>query len=242
MQALEIGPFSSPLLKGPNVRYCDVLNQAQLKERAQKVQYDPDTVPFIDYVLGPGFLDEIPQVFDAVLSSHAIEHQPDLIKHLQQVQRKLSADGGRYFLLIPDKRYCFDRYLPPSDIAGVLQAHMEQRTVHTLASVIRHVGLTTHNDGPRHWRTPDQLAPPIEVNRVLDGIKQWKASKAAYLDVHAWFFTPDSFCEIVEALKAMGFISFEVERLYSTRYGSNEFWAILKKTSSSTDKPMDRSP
>ena len=111
---------------------------------------NPDAVPYIHHVLGPQGLDGFTEEFDAVLSSHCIEHQPDLVHHLQQVQHKLKNDGGRYFILIPDKRYCFDKHIAPSTIAEVVQAHEEHRTVHTLRSVIEHLSLTNNiGDRPR---------------------------------------------------------------------------------------------
>jgi SAM-dependent methyltransferase len=108
MLALEIGPVRLPVLSGPNVRYCDVLDTEQLRRRAPDHGVDPTSVPAIDYVMKNCSLDDIPVQFDAILSSHAIEHQPDLVGHLQQVERRL-APGGRYFVLAPDKRFCFDR-------------------------------------------------------------------------------------------------------------------------------------
>src|SRR5690349_16434152 len=71
VRALEIGPFASPLLRGPNARYCDVLDQAGLRARALSLHLDGARVPTIHYVLGSEGLDGIPDSFDAVLSSHS---------------------------------------------------------------------------------------------------------------------------------------------------------------------------
>lgn len=225
--ALEIGPFASPLLHGPNVSYCDVFDQEELKRRAADYSLNPDLVPHIDYTLKGMSLDEIPREFDAILSSHSIEHQPDLIGHLHQVQHRLR-EGGRYFVLIPDKRYCFDRYNAPSTIADVIQAHEERRLVHTLKSIITYCALRVHNDPVRHWTERDEC-PLIELRKVRDAIDEWRSAEGRYLDTHAWYFTPDSFGEIVDLLNRLNFISLSAERIYSTRFGSNEFWAILKQ-------------
>ena len=37
---LEIGPFFNPLLRGPNVRYFDVLPREKLVERATSIGFD----------------------------------------------------------------------------------------------------------------------------------------------------------------------------------------------------------
>lgn len=228
MRALEIGPFASPLLHGKNVSYCDVLDQTNLRKRAAGLGLNPDAVPFVRYVLGVGGLDEVGDVFDAVLSSHAIEHQPDLINHLQQVQRRLENGSGRYFVLIPDKRYCFDKYIATSTIAEVIQAHTEQRTTHCLRSVIEHRSLTTHNNSLVHWLRPGALRPAVSANSVSAAVNEWRQAEGKYIDVHAWYFTPDSFIELVDLLVRLGYIKLKVDKLYTTTFGSNEFWVIFK--------------
>jgi SAM-dependent methyltransferase len=222
---LEIGPFASPVLVRPEVRYCDVLDQRQLRERAQALGLDANRVPFMHYVLDERGLDAITDSFETVVSSHSIEHQPDLITHLQQVGRRLRTPG-RYFVLVPDKRYCFDRLIAPSTIAEVLDAHEQRRKVHTLRSVIEHRALTTHNQPDRHWSEPE-LRLCVNASVVGAAIEEWRAAQGGYLDVHAWYFTPESFSEIVRLLRELAFSPFDLERLYPTRRGSNEFWAVL---------------
>ena len=169
--ALEIGPFASPLLSGQNVSFCDVLSCEELKERARSLNIDPEQVPYIRYKLGPRFLDDIPEKFDAILSSHNIEHQPDIVNHLCQVERRLNPQG-RYFVIIPDKRYCFDRDIAESTIADILQAHEEKRTVHALKSIIEHRALTVHNDASRHWQEVSITRMPVDPNKVTSAIEE----------------------------------------------------------------------
>lgn len=165
--------------------------------------------------------------FDCALSSHCIEHQPDLIAHLQQVARILRP-GGRYFLLVPDKRYCFDALIAPSTVADVLDAHHAGRRTHSLRSVIEHRALTTHGDCARHWQGDHGLLDGEGAGRVLAALAEFEAANGGYVDVHAWYFTPRTLCSIVGTLREAGFIPFEVERLYPTRAISIEFWAVLR--------------
>jgi SAM-dependent methyltransferase len=111
--ALEIGPFCHPLLGGPKVSYFDVLSQEALVARACLHGLDSSTVPYIDYISPTGELSSVDRRFDVVISSHCLEHQPDLVRHLQEVGQLLFP-GGDYFLLVPDKRYCFDHFIPPA--------------------------------------------------------------------------------------------------------------------------------
>lgn len=224
--ALEIGPFCSPLLRGPAIAYLDVLDADQLRARAVQIGLDPTGCPaHIDYV---GGLEQVRRRFDAVISSHAIEHQPDLVHHLQQIERILQPDG-LFCLIIPDKRYCLDHYIAESTVAQVLQAHREQRRVHSLASVVEHVALTTHNDLNRHWAGDHGEAVPSDrAQRVEAAVRAYDMAVGDYVDVHAWYFTPDRFREIVDTLGALGLTRLEVAGVYDPAHGRNEFCAVLR--------------
>lgn len=223
---LEIGPFCRPLLRGPNIAYLDVLDAAQLRARAVEVGADPAGCPaHIDYV---GGLEQVRRRFDAVISSHAIEHQPDLIHHLQQIERILRADG-LFCLIVPDKRYCFDHHIAESTIADVIEAHREQRRRHSLASVIEHHALTTHNDPRLHWA--GDHGPAVRADRVAQVEKAMRShdfNPGRYIDVHAWYFTPDSFRTTIETLTELGLIGLELAGVYDTAHGRNEFCAVLR--------------
>jgi len=225
---LEIGTFCSPVSTGSHVAYCDVFSQEELKGRAAQQGLNPETVPAITYLLGPEGLDGVSDNFHAIVSSHNIEHQPNIVGHLQQVERRLQALGGRFFILIPDKRYCFDRFIPESSIAQVIDCYENRRSVHSLQSVIEHRAMTTNNDSGMHWQDIEMQRPKISEDLIKAAIAEWRAAKGDYVDVHAWYFTPDSFCEIINTLHALGLTSFQVERIYSTRYACHEFWTILK--------------
>lgn len=225
--ALEIGPFFRPMLSGPRVRYFDVLDQAELRDRARQIGLAPDRVPAIDYVSPTGDLGIVTDSFDCALSSHCIEHQPNLVSHLQHVSRLLR-QGGRYFLLVPDHRYVFDALIAPSTIAEVLEAHYTDRKVHTLKSVIEHRALTTHNEPSLHWNG-EHGGPVDTVERVKGAVREWTEATGGYIDVHAWYFTPDSATELLTTLRAAGYIDLRVERVYPTRRNSNEFWMVLRK-------------
>ncbi len=223
---LEIGPFFHPLKSGPKVEYLDVLDAAQLRARAIEGGSDPSGVP--DLIHHVGDLDVVDRTYDAVLSSHAIEHQPDLVRHLQQVERILNPGGG-YYLIVPDKRYCFDHFIAESTIADVLQAHREQRRTHTLKSVIEHRALTVHNDKRRHWAGEHGNPERNRAARIRMALDEYEAAAGGYVDVHAWYFVPPGFRSIVTSLRELGLIGLEIAGLYHTARDRNEFCAILKK-------------
>lgn len=223
---LEIGPFANPLISGNNVYYCDVLNQEELKKRAVLHNINPKQIPVINFVIENGNLDCIEMKFDSILSSHVIEHQPDLISHLVQIQNKLNING-RYYCLIPDKRYCFDRNIAVSTIADLVLAFHEARKRHNIKSIIEHRALTVHNDPRIHWNNCDAECN-ISEKKILEAIEEYKLSGDHYIDVHAWYFTPKSFIENVNTIRGLGYINLQIEKVYPTLNGNNEFWVVLK--------------
>lgn len=227
-KALEIGPFTKPAIRGENVKYFDVLDRPGLIERAKVKNYrfDEETAPNIHFVSPVGDLAVIDETFSTCFSSHTIEHQPDLIKHLAQVASILE-DGGRYFMIVPDKRYCFDHFIPESTVADVMDG--VGRQVHTIANVLRHRALVTHNDPLRHWRG-DHGAPRgyADLGFFQRGIAEFETAEGEYVDVHAWQFTPSSFRLLMNILKGLNLSSFECEQVYQTMYGRFEFCAVLR--------------
>lgn len=226
---LEIGPLANPAVRGKNVKYFDVVDTLALKEKARANGLNPNSCPEIDYVSDTGNLAVIDACFDIVISSHAIEHQPDFIRHLHGVARLLKP-GGRYFLAVPDKRYCFDHFIPETGIADVLGAYARQARLHDAQNIVRHLISTTHNDAARHWRG-DHGAPLWKSDARLLGTALTHVARTAgkYCDTHAWQFTPDSFREVMQVLSETSLSHFDVQRVYATTYGSLEFYAILEK-------------
>jgi hypothetical protein len=226
LNTLEIGPFNNPSMTGSRVKYFDTLSTDDLKKRAQEIGIDHSTIPEIDWIDPDGDLTVVEELFDCCVSSHAIEHQPDLVRHLINVAGLLSL-GGRYFLAVPDRRYTFDHFLKDSNIAEVIEAHSEGRHRHTLQSVIEHRALTTHNDPAAHWNGTHG-DNEIDVLKIQSAIREFEEA-IGYLDVHAWIFTPSSFRSIINSLLSLGLTQLSVERVYPTLRGSNEFYAILIK-------------
>ena len=233
--ALEIGPYAQPLLRGTHVKYADIFSTEELREMAPLTQLDPAGVPQIDWVVAPNDLGTIDTTFDAVLSSHAIEHQPNLIGHLRQVSRLLQA-GGRYLLLVPDHRYCFDHFKTPSTIVDVLDAFVRDVQLHDPRSLILSRLLITHNEPVRHWNgdhgQPEHnphFPDDDRLKLLSDSLELLRSAPRALFNDHAWFFTPKSFTGIINDIAALGLVDFRLKRLYPTQHGTLEFWAVLRK-------------
>lgn len=219
---LEIGPFFNPLLTGAQVKYFDVLDQSGLVSRAKSLGYPTTKIPKkIHFVSSVGDLSEVKGKFGLVLSCHCIEHQPDFIRHIQGVEKILEPNGC-YYLVIPDKRYCFDALLPCSKVSEVIEAFKEKRRLHPFSKVFEHRSCTTHNDSVKHWDghhgvlslTPGSLEGPE---------KEFNDSNGGYIDVHSWQFTPDSFLLMINSLHSMNLIKLRVDLICGTPKNRQEF-------------------
>jgi hypothetical protein len=234
---LEIGPFCTPGFTSHThrVRYLDAFPTEELRRIVGGLSWGkPDLVPEIDYVWrGEPYAQLIGERFDAVFSSHNIEHQPCLVTHLRDVASVLKP-GRRMFLIISDRRYCFNYYLAESTIAEVLDAFLDnRRRQHSARSILEHRLLLTHNEAEPHWNgdhgpDPRRAAPDGDtVRRIIENLKTLPA-RDGYVDTHAWQFVPDSFAQLIGTLNAAGLTPFEVERVYPTLRLSNEFFAVLR--------------
>lgn len=120
LNLLEMGPFDNPILSGCNVKYADVLDREEVLFKAKEYKREFNRTPeLIDYVIKDGSLKRIKDKFDLVFSSHLIEHQECLVSHLKEVSSLLPPDGV-YLLFVPNKKYCFDHYIPESTISDIL--------------------------------------------------------------------------------------------------------------------------
>lgn len=224
-KVLEIGPFDSPCIFGNKVDYLDLLSRSELQNRARDLQRIPENVPEIKWIAPDGTLKLVTEKYDVLFSCHNLEHQTDLISHLQQASNVLNA-GCFYFLVVPDCRYCFDHFLNPSSLAQILSAYAEKRSKHTVQSVIEHRIFTTHNDPVRHW-AGDHGEVALKLPILEAAILEYQNANGI-LDVHAWQFTPTTFKEIITHLSALGLISFEIVEIYPTLRNEFEFKAILR--------------
>lgn len=232
---LEIGPLANPSVRGPHVKYFDVMPTDELRKKAVTHNLDPDNCPEITYYSREADLSIVPDRFEAVVSSHSIEHQPDLVSHLLKVANLLDA-GGCYWIACPDKRYCFDHFIRQTNIVDVLDSNGRAAQVHTVGTLVNQFALVTHNDPLRHWKGDHgEPAYKSDVARLVHGMDVAMSSNGAYIDGHAWQFVPESFREIVELLFEIGYSVFKPVKIYDTAYGSNEFYAVLQKV---REKPL----
>lgn len=234
---LEIGPMDKPILdhKRTNGRSLDHSTKDQLIDNCRNEEsVDTEKIVDIDYVWnGESYSDLIPERFNSVISSHNVEHVPDLIHYFNNISGVL-IENGLVFLFIPDKRYCFDHFLTETNLLEVIYAHQEKFIRPPMHSILEHEHYITHNDPVRHWKgdngviDPDILAHYYNTgyNQLLQRLTAYKNT---YFDVHVWKFTPFNFRDICNYLYRNRIIDLEIVRLYPTVRNQPEFFCIMKK-------------
>ena len=224
---LEIGCFDNPSLeefrknKTVKISYADWFSKEQLQERASKIKgRNKDAVPEIKYVLAKGY-EQIKFNYEAVVSHHCIEHQPNLVVHFNEIY-KIIKNKGTYYASIPNKNECFDHFIPESNLLDVVLAFLEKREKPSLKSVLEHRAFLSHN-----WLKDENPYKSLNPNR-MDLFKKTfdEFNNSDYVDVHCWQFTPESFHLIMNQLHIMGLINpISTLEIYPN---FEEFYIVLK--------------
>lgn len=230
---LEIGPAGAPIFRGEKVRYFDVLDKEGIKEWCKLNNISASNMPETIHFYSPkADMSVISGTYKLIFSAHNIEHQIDLIDHINKTAELLEPDG-MFACIAPDKRYCFDHYRHLSTLADVMIQH-ESPSVpqgHPLSAYIdRHMS-NTHNKSIRHW-AGDHGIVNFDFKRLLDGIDFYRAS-TSYIDLHRWTFNSDSFYEIFNTLFRSHIIKLKPIRVYNTPLNTFEFCSLFVKTANS---------
>lgn len=230
---LEISPSINPMIgpsEGYDVKYLDACTTSELRERAVKSGRDPDGIPIVDYVFdfSKSIADCVDgQQFDFVLSSHVIEHVPDLISHFNQVHEILRC-GGVYAFLAPDKDLCFDVVKPDTTFGQLVEAYIEKRKMAPLNAIIDEYYYAKCRGGSGAWA--ENNCEPLRAKyphsrKLIEGVlsnplivNEWHG--------HIWRFTPETFKSLFLDLKSFGLVQFELRDVVPTSF--MEFIVILK--------------
>jgi SAM-dependent methyltransferase len=209
---LEIGPAHYAILpkrEGFNTKTVDYLDRDGLVEKYREFsQYSADDIEDVDFVLPPGaaMVDVISDRFDLVLASHVLEHTTSVIDFLNECTRLL-ADGGVIALVVPDHRYCFDRFRERSSLSRIIDASLNPSEVHTVGTLAEFTLNAVKHRGETSWAPGHQ--GKYELVHSLEKAKQNAelARAGTYVDVHNWIFTPHHLRLLLQDLWSLDLIS-----------------------------------
>jgi hypothetical protein len=217
-RGLEIGPSYNPLVSkasGARIETVDHTDRETLiaKYTAWGLPSDKiDAIETVDHIwAGGSLLDVIPErgTYDYIIASHFLEHTVDVVSFLNDCEALLN-DGGRLSLVLPDKRYCFDRFQPLSTVGDAVNAFYSANKFHTPGSLLDHQAYACKRDDQLVWSAAatgplDTQFPQLE--NAADVIKSGLAQDE-YHDTHHWKFTPTSFDLLARDLATLGFQGF----------------------------------
>jgi predicted SAM-dependent methyltransferase len=124
-KGLEIGGLHKPLITPPGatVRYLDRMNSKDL--RIQYPELGPEPMVEVEIVDNGETMKQVKDNSqDFTVASHFFEHSADTItafKNLMRVTKK----NGYIFLVIPDKRFTFDKERPVTSFEHILEDFKE---------------------------------------------------------------------------------------------------------------------
>ena len=229
---LEIGPLDNPQLnhQSPNYYSLDVFDKEQLtKNYIDHPNVNKEKIIEPSYVIVNNDYSQIKEKFNTVFSCHSIEHMPCVVTFLNNIENLLSEDGYGY-LIVPDKRYCFDHFKRESEIYDVLQLFYEKNTRPRLSANLKMLTQSTHNDCIAHWNNDHgEINSENALLQLYHGILT-QYNTGEYIDSHVSHFTPQSFMQIVNSLNNLKLINLKIHKIYHTLTNSNEFYVILKKS------------
>ena len=239
---VEIGPLCRPLVKRPefNVFYVDYASREYLIERYKNdPNVDPQKIVEVDGIWGESTLQQVTQPFglvDRVVASHVIEHVPNLIAWLGEIQSILK-EGGTLALAIPDQRFTFDYLRRPTQIADLLDSFFQKRRIPSARDVFDHLMNFCAVDAKEAWagRYPHQS---VRQNLGLEEAAQLADSinlDGVYHDVHCLVFTPLSFATIMSDLASYRLHSFACDQFFDTERNDIEFLLRLRYTKDHTE-------
>lgn len=208
---LEIGPAHNgtlPRREGFNTRNVDYLDRAGLVEKYSDFeQYDPEDIEEVDYVMNAGapFSQVIDEKFDVVLASHVLEHTTSMVDFINECAA-LVKPSGQLALIVPDHRFCFDRFRERSSLARVIDASLDPPSVHTVGTLadftlnaVRHRGAGSWAPGHTGRYKRIHGFEAVQANMA-------KAAGPTYIDVHNWIFSPNHLRLLLQDLADLGLI------------------------------------
>jgi hypothetical protein len=236
MAGLEVGALNRPTVSRADGRilYADFTSTERLRELYERVpSVDVNTIVDVDVVWNDGVpLQSLigDQRLDYVLASHVIEHIPNVLSWLEQIAECLNGDGV-LSLVVPDKRFTFDRDRALSTLGEIVGAYVEGSKRPTPSQIFNHVGQHVLVDPEEAWKNPTAQGDFKRVHTYAEAfqITQNVFNAGQYFDAHCWVVTPRSMLDLFEGLAHLGRLPFEICAFTDSQSGEIDFFMTLRK-------------
>lgn len=259
-RGIEIGPWLNPVAPkkvGFQALVIDFLSTDLLREKARRasvpesqisnieeVDIVGDASCLLELVRSKGVVNQ----FEWIVSSHNFEHLPDPIRFLQDCESLLEPDGF-LGMIIPDKRYCFDRFRSTTNIADLVRAHHDNSTSTTTAAfamfahqVLKATLALPDGTERRSWEAkinqPEQLKTK-DIRAKYEKFKKWMQSNPVPEFIgHRWHFSPAAFELVLLDLRATGLTNLSLEAIVPWE-GGQEFSVLLRSSNAVEMSPEE---
>ena len=243
MVGAEIGPLHNALVsktESPRVIYIDHCDTETLRKTwAPDPNVDVSKL-HVDAVWGELTLKEAIAQYDPgvaaegldyVVASHVIEHVPDMITWLHEIEAILKPQR-ELRLAVPDRRYTFDYLRRTSDLASVLYAYLCRARVPSALCILDFTLNMAPVDCADAWHSridESRLTKRYDFESCI-GLADDARLNGAYHDVHCWVFTPASFAELCAELSKRKLLNFRCGEFHDTSKNEFEFFVTLQRS------------
>lgn len=229
---LEVGPLDKPFLdkKDCDVLYVDYFDEEHLKKKIQgNNNRNPDNIVNLDYVLNGRKINKVvDRTVDYVFTSHVLEHLPNLIGWLNDVEKILN-HNGMIFSVVPDSRLCFDIERPLTTLGELVENHIFDRQTpaprHAFDQRFYHKNVKASELWEDYTNHKNQVSRTFNAQQSMNA---FKIAQSRYHDCHVNLFSPDSIEEVIKASYEMGLHRFELIDVSRPHRGKLDFCVALK--------------
>jgi hypothetical protein len=240
-RGLEIGALNHPIVTramGP-VEYVDRASRADLAAWFADPIHDVDPADLVevDHIWGEQSLLECvggQRAYDYLITSHVIEHVPDVFGWLGEIASVLR-DGGLALFVVPDKRFTFDQDRRPSVSGDFVDAYVRRLRRPDTRQIFNHYYDTRHIGAA----PPDEAEATGQARTVLELCRRVELS-GEYIDGHCWVFTPRTILQALDLANRIGVLPFEIACLSATAPGDMEFFLALRRLPDRLDAQAQR--
>jgi SAM-dependent methyltransferase len=233
-RVLEIGALAVPLVAPHEgeVEYVDHLDTEGLRrEYRGHPGVDVDKLVEVTYVWNGGtFAEAVGDggPFDAIVSSHVFEHFPNPIQWLLDA-RQVLVPGGQIYMVVPDKRFTFDRHRAKTRAADWIEWYLEKPSRPGAGQVYDYYSKVVDVPPGYGW-APEPAEGFARIYALSTALEQAHAAceTGRYIDAHCSVFTPVSLLELFREIDSLNLFPFDVTAVYPTEQDDIDFAVVLR--------------
>jgi len=228
---LEIGAFTAPTVAPveANVKFLDCFTTAELAEKVRQSGGDPGLVVNVDYVCRHDrYTEAVKDTFDLIVANHVFEHVDHSIRWLQMI-RTMLRDDGLLFLVLPDKKYSFDKFRPDTPVSHILFEYLaDNQDVSTI-----------HNFETALYYDLEYIGKANDPREKLNVERLKQAIASSHPGVHRHVFQAETFeSRFMKPLLFTGLIDFDLLEVKACKQ-FGEFAVVLRAGARDTSVSAD---